>query len=398
MPSKLTRIRSIMNRNEQKSVYDVLDQVFPNGREFFQERLDHDSTYDPATTWIATVDGVIASTVQIFPFHSRIEDASIKIGGLGSVATLPEYRGQGLCQEILKAQTIWMEAEEYDLSLLFAVITPFYEKAGWTVVPEPFYKLDISRISPNEPAQYVIEPCSENDLNDMTIIYETFNHLRTYTVMRPRSFWNDRLHWPKWQASSCLLAKKGTDVAAYGHMSALSEDTVQLEELCYLPGEEQAAFELIYSLLSLYPKAEKLHAKLPGDHVLVHAFEKWQAEKQQLNYAMWKIIRFQPLLFKLSSIFAKRLNAHSNLGSDPISLHMVCEVQNAYFHYNNGDVSIESVPREDLVYSKISLGQKEWVHLLLQGTDEGEGSAFPSELKRILFPKQHFVFYLTDKF
>lgn len=398
MPSELKRIRSIMNRNELKSVYDVLDRVFPNGREFFQERLDHDSTYDPATTWIAMVNDVIASTVQIFPFHSRIEDASIKIGGLGSVATLPEYRGQGLCQEILQAQTDWMEAEEYDLSLLFAVITPFYEKAGWTVVPEPYYELDIARISSNEPASYTIEPCRENGIKDMAIIYETFNHSRTYTVIRPRSFWNDRLHWPKWQASSCLLAKKGTAVAAYGHMSALSEDTVQLEELCYLPGEEQAALDLFYALLSLYPKAIKLHAKLPGDHVLVHTFEKWQAEKQQLSYAMWKIIGFQPLLSKLSSIFARRLQAHSNFDADPISLHMICELQNAYFHYNNGEVSIESVPREGLVYSKINLSQRDWVHLLLQGTDETEISVFPSTLIRILFPKQHFVFYLTDKF
>ncbi|GMA65180.1 GNAT family N-acetyltransferase [Alicyclobacillus fastidiosus] len=94
-------IRQVRHRHELEASFDLWGLVFSNeSREFFQERLDFDTHYADETTWIAKVDGVIASAIQIFPYRARLENLELLVGGIGSVATHPEYRGRGLAQEI----------------------------------------------------------------------------------------------------------------------------------------------------------------------------------------------------------------------------------------------------------------------------------------------------------
>ena len=113
------QVRQIINRQELENCYDLWDSVFEVGRPFFQVRLDADSSYALETTWGAWIDGRLASAVQIFPYLARYGTVCLKVGGIGNVATLPEYRGQGLAQLILRQQVQWMKAMDYDLSLLF---------------------------------------------------------------------------------------------------------------------------------------------------------------------------------------------------------------------------------------------------------------------------------------
>lgn len=399
MTSQITEIRPVRSRAELEAVYDVLERVFPNGRAFFQERLDRDSAYDPETTWIASVDGAVASTIQLFPFESRVGDASVKIGGIGSVATLPEYRGLGLSQRLLQEQTRWMAAHDYDLSLLFAVITPFYEKSGWSVVPEPYYELDPGEVPTDIPAEYDIVPFDPSHLEEMAAIYERFNRSRTYTVRRLPSFWTDQLNWPRWRTSDCLVAMRDGRVVGYGQIGPLSESSAQLEEVLYLPGEEAAALDLFRSLLSLREGAVRITAKLPDDHALANAFAIWGAARKPYLYAMWKVIRFQPMLVKLASVFAQRLGAAPAFAGKALNLHLVCGRQGAYFHYRNHEVSVEPSPRPGTVYEKLAWTEPEFVRLLLQGgVSEPDREAGSADLLLSLFPKQKSVFYPTDKF
>ncbi|MDA8206843.1 MAG: GNAT family N-acetyltransferase, partial [Thermaerobacter sp.] len=80
-------VRQIVNRTELEQCYDIWGSVFPEERAFFQERLDYDRSYQLETTWIAAVDGVIASAMQIFPYVARYGIAQLRVGGIGSVAT-----------------------------------------------------------------------------------------------------------------------------------------------------------------------------------------------------------------------------------------------------------------------------------------------------------------------
>lgn len=385
-------VRSIVNRKELEEVFDLIGEVFPVGRAFFQQRLDNDSTYELDTTWIAKSGDTIASTIQLFPFRSRIETAHVKIGGIGSVATLPEYRGQGMSQAILKAQTEWMEAQEYDLSLLFAVITPFYEKSGWEVVPEPVYEIEQSALAAVVPPihDYEIVPFDPAYTNAIADIYEQFNRNRTYSVIRPPSFWPEQLKRPRWQQLASLVALKNGKPVAYGSMRQTSEGVVHLEELLYT--EHEAAVPLFLALAKLRPDADKFSAKLPRDHVLAAALSNWGADLSTINYAMWKVLRMQPMLAKLSEVFARRLNGQA------LSLHLSCAGQHAYLHTEQGKVLVEASPAPGVAYDTLEVTQTQLVTMLFQGIDEQSDAKLQSDLLLKLFPVQSSIFYLTDQF
>lgn len=393
-------IRSAANRAELESVYDILGEAFPVGRDFFQNRLDHDSTYDRSTTWITKQQEDITCTIQIFPFMSRVEDAAVKIGGIGSVATVPEFRGQGHCKQMLHRLTEWMEQQEYDLSLLFAVINPFYEKAGWSTVPETLYELNVGNIlNASSNSKYAILPFEPSYSRIISNIYEQFNDKRTYTVIRPSTHWRDRIHWPRWNSSTCLMAMRNGVTVAYGHISETSEDgSAYLEELCYLKGEENAAIPLFCALVEQRLDAARILAYLPDDHILTEGFLSWGAVKKTTTDAMWKVIRFQPLLAKLAAVFQKRLQDNSEYAKKSIQIELKCAGQRAYLHYLDGQIAIEPDPRTGIEYACIILTQENFVSLLIQGYDASIPEAPHSDVLRVLFPKQNSVFYNLDRF
>lgn len=400
MTNKQLEIRSIASRAELEAVYDILGEAFPVGRDFFQLRLDHDSTYHRSTTWIAVQEDDITSTIQVFPTHCRLDEAVLKIGGIGSVATVPKYRGQGHCQQMLRRLTEWMEQEQYDLSLLYAVITPFYEKSNWEVVPETVYDLETMLIPAKNGAVNInIIPFEPAYADDIAGIYEQFNKDRTYSAIRPASYWQDRLLWPRWKSASSLLAIRDGVVVAYGVISETKEGgTAHLEELCYLDGEgSAAAVPLFQALCAQRTDAIRIQASLPNDHVLAEAFAAWGAVELTTSYAMWKVIRFQPLLAKLAAIFQKRLNSSKKFATEHLQLCIACEGQKAYFLYLNGQVTIEASARPDLDYEHYELSQQDFVFMLFHGYDSAN-PAMRHDIWRVLFPKQNSVFYNIDKF
>lgn len=391
-----TKIRSISNREELDTVFAIVGEVFPVGRDYFERRLVHDSTYDPKTTWVATVDGTIASTVQIFPFSIRVEETELKVGGIGSVATLPDYRGQGLSQGILKQISHWMKEQEYDLSLLFAAITPFYEKSGWNIVPEPYYELKIDSIPAlDEPSAYRIVPYEHGHAEPHAQIYEQFNKNRTYSVVRPASYWTDRHNWQQWEKTIAFTAEKNGVPVAYMYLSEPQEQVVQMEELCYLPGEEQAAYALLRAgVKHIKGKAKTLQAKLPDDHIVLPAFREWGAEQKALTYAMWKVLRWEALFHKLASVLERR--AQSLSGS--VFLHLECAGQHVYLSIENGHLSITGSPRPEANYTTVQLSQKAFITMLLRGAEACSDPNLHTDLLRTLFPKQNSIYYATDKF
>jgi predicted acetyltransferase len=81
---------------------------------------------------IIIIDGKIASHAAIYSRFVNTSDGLIlKIGCIGGVATLPEYRGKGYATIILRDCIKKMESEGYDISILWTDTPEFYRKLGW---------------------------------------------------------------------------------------------------------------------------------------------------------------------------------------------------------------------------------------------------------------------------
>ena len=76
-------------------------------------------------------DGKVISQVGIYPVDVRVKDTVLKVGGIGSVATDPDYQRKGYAGMLLEDCIRKMKGEAYDLSILWTGIDDYYRKLGW---------------------------------------------------------------------------------------------------------------------------------------------------------------------------------------------------------------------------------------------------------------------------
>ena len=101
-------------------------------------------TYDPH--WkcdqlrILWKDGKMASTVRVFMREVYDGENYLLMGGIGSVATHPDFRRQGLCTLLLEDSIKYMQSMGVDYSSLYAGPIAVYEKSGFHVEQRIVYK------------------------------------------------------------------------------------------------------------------------------------------------------------------------------------------------------------------------------------------------------------------
>ncbi|GAA0136786.1 hypothetical protein YSY43_36270 [Paenibacillus sp. YSY-4.3] len=414
-------IRPIQSRIELEEVYELLDHCFPVGKSYFQSRLDHSTAYRFDTTWVAVVDGAIASTVQVFPYICRVEEVTLKVAGIGSVATKPEYRGQGLGLQILQKLTEWMAQEGYDLSLLLASIHPFYEKLGWTIVPETEYWLPADQFSDRislaladsdaaaANAPYSVKPLEPSaHLEQIAAIFEQNNQRRTLSRVRNHVYWQEMLQSDEWREGTWSVALLGEAIIAYGRLgrrNPWNNEAITLEELCYLPGHESAILPILSHLTAQHPNIETLQFRLPTDHALLPLLKDWNAEQAVSDLMMWKMIRLAETLQIIKPVLERRLRNESTVN---FRLALSCEEQSALLIYEEEHLTVV-VDYDSSRVATLEFRQPELVTMLLHGYNnemtvelrsEARHQPHPPmvELLQVMFPIQNSVFYLTDKF
>lgn len=408
-------IRPVQSRIELEAVYELLDTCFPVGKTYFQSRLDHSSTYRFDTTWVAVVGGVVASTVQIFPYICRVEDVTLKVAGIGSVGTRPEFRGQSLGLQILQKLTEWMAREGYDLSLLFAVIHPFYEKLGWAIVPEMEYRLAVEQVTTRasqmwveseSPPPYSIQPFDPSiHLKQVAEIYDQVNRRRTLSRVRTYAYWQDTLQSAEWQEGTWAVALRDSSIAAYGRLGRKNNASITLEELCYLPGHESAIMPILSHLLVQHSDIMTVKFSLPPNHALLTLLKQWNADEEASNLMMWKTIRLTETLHTLQPVLQRRLQHES---VTDFRLAISCHGQSALFIYEETHLAVVT-DFDSREVTTLKFRQSEFISMLFHGYDskmmiehspgtKQELHPPMGEILQILFPAQDSVFYLTDKF
>lgn len=89
-----------------------------------------------ATWWLAEDAGEPVSALLCYPLSLRHEGVPVAGYGIGSVATLPEHRGQGHASHLLHEAIDHAEEGGAKVGVLFSAIPPgLYERLGFRVVP-----------------------------------------------------------------------------------------------------------------------------------------------------------------------------------------------------------------------------------------------------------------------
>lgn len=111
-----------LKKEEFREMMFFLEKSYGHSRGFFPRTAPHvwrKETIDYENRIIAKEEGKIVSHVGIFPLTMVVKDAEIKMGGIGGVATLPEFRGKGYMSKLMNFSIQKMRKDGYPLSILW---------------------------------------------------------------------------------------------------------------------------------------------------------------------------------------------------------------------------------------------------------------------------------------
>jgi GNAT superfamily N-acetyltransferase len=127
------RAASRLSEAERKQI-DLLLQVFSDDPYHYLEwSVSH---------WhvVIKVDGQWVSQVGIVERMATVNGRPVKLGGVGGVATLPEWRRRGLAQAALEKAAAFIRDDlqvEFGLLICNQQMMPYYRKLGWQAVQGP---------------------------------------------------------------------------------------------------------------------------------------------------------------------------------------------------------------------------------------------------------------------
>jgi len=108
-------------QHEYEEVIAFLGESYNHSHHFFALRYPATiapDVFDYGNTFIIREQGRIASLVRIFPQTAVFRGRRAEIGGIGSVATHPDFRGRGYMQALMHCCIEEMERRGYPFSIL----------------------------------------------------------------------------------------------------------------------------------------------------------------------------------------------------------------------------------------------------------------------------------------
>jgi RimJ/RimL family protein N-acetyltransferase len=112
------------------------------------KRVFHDDPYNTLSwaspDWNILVynENVLAAQVEIVERTITVGEQPVHVGGIGGVATLPEFRGRGLATHAMSHAAQYIKknlGREFGLLITGERRSTFYEGIGWQFISEPVY-------------------------------------------------------------------------------------------------------------------------------------------------------------------------------------------------------------------------------------------------------------------
>ncbi|MGE3820344.1 MAG: enhanced intracellular survival protein Eis [Isosphaeraceae bacterium] len=260
---------------DHEAVYQTLLHVFHGpDRESFLGALS-DPAYQPEQRLLAKVDGRVVSHVHLTSRHIRYGATRLPLNGVMWVGTLPEYRGLGFAQNLMRLADDRARETGAVVEALTTGMPQFYRPLGWGVCGRQTFGLALSRSLPAvndgvieaRGGAWHVRPWRQVELNDLMTLYDSQYSGTTGSVVRDEDYW--RWIIGRRYAHVIWVACQGETVRGY----AFVKDH-KILEIATHPSHPQALRALLgrvkaEALERAYPEVI-VHA--PSDHPVLDAF------------------------------------------------------------------------------------------------------------------------------
>jgi GNAT superfamily N-acetyltransferase len=269
-------------------VLDLLEASFPDvSRTFFYSLTMNDPWYSPEYSLIVKKGDKYLSHLQIFARKLIIDQKLICFAGIGSVCTHPEYRGSGYSTLLLQHALSVFEQKEFEGSLLFTTIHPFYERLGWKTIKQKEQDIEVNQF--REEIHYnEFRYLTDSDLPVISDIYQKNQKKNSTTLIRSIEYWKAR---PTWMNHVPTVVLRGDRIVAYFYAGQYkkNEPVLNITEYGYINDDPDVLYKL---LLCMVRKAkENSCTTIRGFFQHVSGFREvtknYITNERDYNYMMW---------------------------------------------------------------------------------------------------------------
>ncbi len=182
---------------DHEAVYQTLLHVFQGpDRESFLGALS-DPVYRPDQRLLAKVDGRVVSHLHLTERTIRFGSTTIPMNGVMWVGTLPEFRGLGFAQNLMRLASARAKERGVPLQVLTTGMPAFYRPLGWGVCGRATFAKTMSRNLPQftdgviegKTGVWHVRPWRQVELGDLMRLYQDQYQHTTGTVIRDEEYW-----------------------------------------------------------------------------------------------------------------------------------------------------------------------------------------------------------------
>ena len=206
----------------------------------------------------------LASFVYIVPHEMYYHGKIVKLGGIGLVSTLPEYRGKGCSSALLVKSLEVMKERGYAFSALAPFSYAFYRNCGWEMgFSLKKYTIPIERLRSLGTGQGQLRPLTLGDTGSINSLYEGYISQYNGGVRRDESNWTGRLRrLGENRSYGYVYSRDGAKLNGY-ILYSMSDMTINIQELIY--DSLEAKLEIFRFIYSHSSQADEVIWEAPMD-------------------------------------------------------------------------------------------------------------------------------------
>jgi predicted N-acetyltransferase YhbS len=327
----------------QQRIFYVHDmpRQYPN---YFENLDKRDPYFRRENVFVALKNGKIVSHVQVFPKLIRVGKAYVWMGGVGGVATDPEYRRRGLASRLMRKSLEYMNDEGLETSLLFGD-PEYYRRFGYEVAaPASGFRVDSKR-EVRWPNGYSWRKFEREDMDEVMGIYDQVNEDRTLSVVRSKETWLRQLDNPISPANEdtegFTVVEGSSGVLAYARFSKRCPEGPEGEEGYAIEcGAKwgEGVLQALHAAIVAYARAKglgQIYVSLPADDPFASFLLEVGAVRTYSRDTGTQlcIVSFRELFIRLEEELTRRISSmHGRIGRRQITIST-----------DSGDVSLEVI-------------------------------------------------------
>jgi predicted acetyltransferase len=139
-------------------------------------------------------DGQIVATLRVYDFNMLVNGVPVPMGGVSTVACLPEHRRKGYVGMLLRHALETMREAGQPLAGLYTPHPALYRKYGWMVAASNLkYSFNPKQVAPysSAPVQGRAVRVTEEDQPPVEQVFRRYSERRTGPLIRSERWWKE---------------------------------------------------------------------------------------------------------------------------------------------------------------------------------------------------------------